>query len=64
MILADIPAVPSRIAKIVDHSATDLGVRSRIYTYPRIHRHAVIASYPTSAIYLVIFIHHQPRSCA
>ena len=37
--ITDIHYVPNHIAKIFDHSATDLSVRPRIYTHPHIHRH-------------------------
>nr|WP_325499512.1 hypothetical protein [Mycobacterium sp.] len=63
--ITNIHCVPDHIAKIFDHSATDLSVRPWIYTHPRIHRHAAIAgiaSYPSSAFY-PSFHPSSPPSC-
>jgi len=59
--ITDIHCVPDHIAKIFDHSATDLSVRPRIHTHPHIHGYAAIAgfaSYPSN-----VFHPSSPPSC-
>jgi len=52
MLAADIDGMGRHLTEILDHSAADIAVRSRIDTHPHIHRYVAIAgitSRPASA---------------